>query len=781
MATAYAEEIGTPAVQIAQAETFEFNLPGQALSEALTELGAVTGLRVLYMVDLPDSLRTRPLSGNFTAEKALQNLLAGSGFTYQFTNPTTVTLIATVGDGSTLAPLSVEDSATQETANSPIDGYVAKQSATGTKTDTPLIETPQSISVISAERLAAQGVSDLGEALRYTAGVNGEQYGVDSRGYGLTIRGFGVSDTGLYRDGMQLRGTGFSSFLQIDPYAAERIEILRGPASVLYGQNNPGGIVNMVTKRPQDEAKHEVSITGGDPERYQGQFDLTGPVDEGGTLLYRITGLGRDGDTQVDFVDHERYFIAPSVTWQPNDDTTLTFLGHYQRDETGWSMQFLPASGTVLNNSNGTIPTNRFVGEPDFDKYNVTQYSAGYQFEHRFGDTWTVRQNLRYNHLDNEQEGVFGNGLVDDRTLARYGDAGKSSLDSVSIDNQLQAKFDTGPLSHTTLFGVDFQHYDYSDVGTSYLVSDIDVFDPDYGSTITKDEVYQDTDITQRQIGLYLQDQVKIDKNWNFVFGGRYDWAKTHSDDNLDGPDSTQKDSAFTGRLGFVYVADNGLAPYISYSESFVPLIGTNADGSLFKPETGRQYEVGIKYQPEGWDSFITVAAFDLRRQNVLTPDPADPANSQVQTGEIMSRGIEVEGVASFDFGLDLIGAYTFLDAEIIKSNVDGEEGERPGAVPEHMASLWADYTIPSGNFAGLGLGTGVRYIGSTYAAAPNTLRVPGVTLADATLHYEIDNFHFGLNVSNIFDTEYVASCFGESSCFYGERRQILGTLRVTW
>ena len=772
-----------PAMQSAQAATFTFDIPAKSLDQALADLGTVTGLRLIYTAELPAGAKTAPLQGSMTAEAALQRLLTGSGFTFQFTNATTVTLIAAPADGTMLTPLTVEDSYQAESAYSPVEGYVATQTATGTKTDTPLIETPQSISVITADRVKAQGANTIGQTLRYTPGVQGQLYGDDTRGYGLQMRGFDASDTGFYRDGMQVKGASFAHFLTLDPYSAERLEVLRGPTSVLYGQTNPGGMLNIVTKRPTTEPLNELAFTAGDDDYFQGQFDFSGPLDDDKTMLYRVTGVARNSDTQVDFVEHDRYFIAPAFTWKPDDDTTLTLLGNYQYDDTGWTMQFLPATGTVLNNANGKIPTHRFVGEPDFDTYQLQQYSAGFLFEHDFDDHWTVRQNARYGHLDNKQRGVFGDGLdADGRTLNRYGDGGDSALDNVSSDTQLQVKFDTGPLlSHTALLGVDFQYNDFRDIGRSYDVDPIDIFDPDYGGEVTKGDLYQDVATTQRQIGVYLQEQLKVDENWVLVLGGRHDWAKTAQNDKLGDSDAVQRDEAFTGRAGLVYVSDIGLAPYVSYSESFTPVLGADANGALFKPEEGRQYEVGLRYQPLGWNALFTVAAFDLRKQNVLTPDPDDPNNFSVQTGEIATRGIEFEAVGSLDMGLNFVASYTYLDAEISKSTVAEEIGEHPAAVPEHMASLWADYTIPEGDFAGIGAGAGVRYVGSTYAGAPNELKIDGVVLADASIHYQLDNLNFALNVNNVFDTEYVASCFSETSCFYGERRQILGTLRLKW
>jgi iron complex outermembrane receptor protein len=693
---------------------------------------------------------------------------------------------AEADDPIVLDPLRVEGEGEQ--ASGPVDGYVATQGTTGSKTDTPIIETPQSISVITADQMDEQAAGRLGEAFRYTPGITAEQWGTDQRGYGIKIRGFDANDNSFYKDGLQLQGTNYVSFMTLDTYGAERLELLRGPASVLYGQNGPGGLISYVTKRPTAEPQYEIEAGAGNFDRFEGKFDLSGPITEDGALLYRLTGLARDSDTQIDFVNDDRVFIAPALTWE-GEDTTITLLAHYQHDNAGWGIQFLPASGTVLDNPNGDIPRHTFTGEPDFDKYVLDQVSVGYLLEHRFNDVFTVRQNARYAHLHNDSELVYGVGLSGDpqqRLLSRVGDESESELGTVAVDNQVQAKFDTGPVAHTALLGVDFQYYDFSDVGASRSVADLDIYDPDYGAELGEAVPYEDSDHEQRQIGFYAQEQAKLFDKLVVVLGGRYDLARSESEDSVGDTESKTKDSAFTGRAGLVYLFDNGLAPYASYSESFMPALGTDADGNPFKPEEGRQYEVGLKYQPPGWNSFVTVSVFDLVKQNVLTPDPANPAIDQVQTGEIRSRGIELEGVASFDSGLDLTVAYTFLDAEITKSNAESDDGEselgnRPERTAKHSASLWADYTIPEGDFAGLGFGAGVRYIGPTFGDNFEDLKLPGYTLADASIHYDWNNFRFQLNGSNIFDKAYVASCYGETSCFYGERRAVIGTVTYRW
>ena len=593
------------------------------------------------------------------------------------------------------------------------------------------------------------------------------------------IRGFDISDEAFFVNGLRMRGSDFSSFLSLDPYGAERIEVLRGPSSVLYGQNSPGGVINYVSKRPTDENFQEIEVGAGSFDTFQGQFDMGGKLDEAGVWTYRLTGLARDGNAYIDHVEDRRLFLAPALQFQPDADTSLTLLAAIQQDNLGWGIQFLPASGTVLPNPNGRIPSKRFAGEPDFDEYNPLMAMVGYEFEHRFDETFLVRQNARYAYFNNdEQYGVFGTGLdPDGRTYNRYADLGRSSMGSFGIDNQIQATIDTGPLAHTLLVGLDYQYLDYSDLGAAADVDPIDIFDPVYGAPISTFTPYQDTDSVQKQTGVYVQDQIKLD-HWALTLGARHDWANSETLDHLAGDAVTeQSDSDLTTRAGLVYLSDIGLAPYASYSTSFLPVLVYNPAGSPFEPEKGEQFEVGVKYQPVGWNSFVTASLFDLTMENSIRYVGFDP----VQSGEIHSRGVELEGVASFDMGLDLRLAYSYVDAEI-GDDSEGTEGNVPWGVPAHRASLWADYKIQSGLLEGLGFGGGIRYIGSSYGDDANSFEVPAATLVDATLHYDWSNFRFQLNASNLFDKQYIASCsYADAGCYPGEGRKIAGSLRGTF
>jgi len=662
----------------------------------------------------------------------------------------------------------------------PVD-YTAGTASTGTKTDTPLLETPQSISVVTDDQMEAQNVSNLAEALRYTLGVQSETFGFEPRMTQIRMRGFDATETGLYQDGLKLVNPGFAVSYNLEPFGAERVDVPRGPASVLYGQASAGGLVNYVSKRPTFDPFRTIKFEAGSFDRLQGEFDAGGALDQDKTLAYRLTALGRDSDTQVDFVQDNRIYVAPALTWKPDDKTTLTFLSHYQKDETQPS-QRLPLEGTLYGNVNGKIPTNRFTGEPDIERYNREEFAVGYLFEHRFNDTITVRQNARYYDNQLDARSVYAAALqADQRTISRYYYEVDGKVHGFNLDNQAQFKFLTGPVSHTLLAGLDFQHTDATNVLPFGLAPDLDIFNPVYGKPVPAASPYTDDAMTQDQTGLYLQDQIKLTEKWRVSLGGRYDMADSETRDRLAGTRATQSDNQTTGRAGLVYLADNGLAPYFSYAQSFLPALGSDAAGNAFKPETGEQYEFGVKFQPKHQNSFITLAYFDLTRQNFLTLDAITFQN--VQRGEAHSRGVELEGVASFDNGLNLTAGYSWLDATVTKSSFADEVGEPLEYVPEHKATVWADYTIPTGPAKGFGLGGGARYTGKSFGNtyyARNTTKIPDYVLFDATVHYTWKQLQLAVNLQNVFDKTYVATSFGDFAT-YGARRVVTGSIKYSF
>jgi iron complex outermembrane receptor protein len=674
-----------------------------------------------------------------------------------------------------------------ESAWGPVKGYVATNSSTGTKTSTPIVETPQSISVVTREQIDDQKTRSVQETLRYTAGVRAEAAGFQTiTDVGALIRGFRQDAGSLYVDSMRLSTNGHLGFSSPDLYGFERVEVLRGAASILYGQNSPGGIVNAVSKRPTNQPFHELEIQGGSFGRKQIAGDFSGPLDPAGQWSYRLLAVGRDSDTQVDYVRDNRAFIATALTWRPSARTNVTFLANHQRDESLFLFG-LPADGTVLPNPNGRIPMNRFVGEPDFDKVKIGRSAVGYLAEHHAGEFWTLRQNLRYTRHDYRDQSIFQFGFVDDgrqRTVNRATFARLANVDVLTVDNQAQAKFVTGAFNHTLLLGIDYLRF-AQDVRTgSGPAPALDVFTPSHGEPIVFPGYQSASDQLIQQTGFYVQNQIKFDDKWVLVMGGRRDRASSNTNtinlSTLARARMDQDDQAFTKRVGLLYLSDIGLAPYVSYSESFEPQGGVDRLGASFVPTTGRQREVGVKFEPRGTNILLTLAAFDLTRQNVLTRDPVDP-NFSVQTGEVRSRGIEIEVKASLSNGLDLIAAVTRTNVEVTKDNDPALVGRVPTGVPADMASLWGKYRIESGPLTGVGFGAGVRYVGWSFGDQTNTFQVPAVTLFDAALYYDFGQYRFALNATNLFDTYNVASCSSQTQCNFGTRRTFIGSLRYRW
>lgn len=660
-------------------------------------------------------------------------------------------------------------------------GFVSRRDVTGTKTDTPLSEIPQSVSVINRDQLDSRQVQSLGEALRYTAGVQSEAFGADPHVDWFNIRGFSTNDTGIYLNGLRV-SPGVTA-LAPEPYGLERIDVLKGPASVLYGQNAPGGLVNLVSKRPTDTPLREAAVLGGSYGRIQGQFDLGGPVGTDGKWSYRLTGLARGAGSQTDRVPNDRLFLAPAITYRAGPDTTVTLLTSFQRDHSA-GQQFLPSQGTVFGNPNGRIPTNRFTGEDQYNKVDKFQMNLGYEIEHRFDDVFTVRQNARFSRIDYNQRQVYGLGFQPDlATLNRtaYGQDVRANL--YAVDNQGQAKFATGPLTHTVLGGFEYNRITNATVNRSAAATPLNLFNPVYGALQPELSIYTNSQQTQNLYGLYLQDQVKLDR-FILTLGGRQDWVDTTTRDRrADGGTAAQSARKFTYRAGLGYEAPLGITPYVGYARSFQPIAGVNASGAAFQPTEGKQVEVGVKYQPAGKASYVTAAAFDLTQSNVSTPDPTNVVNT-VQTGEVRVRGVEVEAQLNLLAGLNVLAAYTYLDPVVTRAN-DGTQGNRVGAVPRHAASGWLDYSFGEGSaVAGLGLGAGIRYVGSTQASNADLFKVRDRTLADAAVRYDFgrdSRWRLAVNANNLFDRSFVAQCSGESFCYYGTRREVLASLGVRW
>ena len=761
----------TALAQTSKSLTQTFDIPAGSLDATLTRIARQSGQIISIQPEQVQGRSAPAVQGEMSAEQAYRQALKNSGMELFVTGSGAYNLRPAPAGTTTTLP-EVKVLAGQETAISPVIGYVAKRSATGTKTDTALIETPMSISIITRDQMDAQAVQTVEQSLRYTAGVLTEITGYDLRYASLNIRGF---DATLYRDGLKVFKSGTYGDWLSDPQGVERVEVIKGPSAVLYGQGGPGGLVNQVSKRPTDTPINDVSVAVGNHDRYQTSFDFGRSLNEDGTLLFRVNGLMRDSKTQTKYSQDNRLYVAPSLTWKPNADTSLTLLADVTQDRMT-PKSWWPNASLLKTYAGGTIPVDTFAGEPNFDHYNRDMSSIGYLFEHRFDGTLVLRQNMRYARYKLDYQHVFATGvLADNRTVTRSWLISRVDSDSTTIDTNVQKDFSTGPLKHKLLVGFDYQNFSGVELGSPNPVVpalNLDIFNPVYGAAFAS-QVTTRTTADVKQYGLYVQDQIKFDR-WIVNAGLRRDRAETSR--GTAAGSIAANDSKTTGSAGLLYLFDNGVAPYASYSTSFAPVIGTNYSVTP-QPETGVQYEFGLKYQPVGSNSFITASVFDLRKQNVTTVDPVN-VTKRVQTGEVRTRGVELEGKTSLGRQLDVIASYTFLDPWVSKSNDPKEIGKMPFQTARNTAKLWMDYTFLAEPLSGWGIGAGVRRTGRTVADVPYNLYFnAGYTLFDAAIHYQAGPIRFALNAANLFDKVTTAN----RAQFYGQDRTITATLGYRW
>lgn len=786
----------------AAASERSYQVPAGPLDEALAGFAAQAGVSVVMAPDLVRGLRSAGLQGRHGVAEGFARLLAGSSLQAVASGAGSYVLgqvpelrPAAAPGTAMLGEVRVTASAETEQALGPAGGHVARRSSTGSKTDALLVELPQSVSVITRERMDDLGVQHMGESMRYLANVRPDSGGAQNAATNVYIRGFQSAD--FYVDGLRYRPLGFFGMMAEEPYGFERVEVFKGPVSGLYGQSNPGGIVNMVSKRPTEVARGDVEFSTGTGGRAQVAADVSGPVNADKTLLYRFVALGRQADAYMDHQQDDRVYLAPSLSWKPDARTRLDLRAVYQKN---WALATTNVPWAAVNGSSphGRIPMDRFLGEPGFDREFQEQKSLAYDFSHDFGSGWSVRQNLRYADFNNRENYLArASGLVNGTQLMRNYQLRHAHGSVLSLDTHLLGQVRTGALRHEVLAGIDYNR-NRTVRDEKWGVGPVlgNVFDPRYGQSVDTSvhTSWVNDGNGTRQLGTYVQDRIHWDR-WVFTAGLRHDRVSTEVTDLWTGTVSSDRDwSATTGRAGVNYVFDNGLAPYAGYAQSFTPVSGATspARGSRpFEPETGRQFEVGVKYQPEGRQSFVSLALFDLRRQNVATTDPQDDRYS-VQTGETRSRGLELEASLQLQRNLRLIGAYSYNDIQVTRDNAstDGYTvlGKGVFKAPAHMASLWLDQAFTQGALQGLNVGMGVRYTGSAWGDALNTFKVPGYTLLDLALRYDLAQaspawrgWSASLHVRNLTDRYYVASCFFALACNMGEGRTAVAKLNYQW
>lgn len=660
-----------------------------------------------------------------------------------------------------------------------VDGYVAKETAIATKTDTPLRKVPQSVGTVSQQELEDRNVQSLVEAGRYTAGVRAGQFGFDPRFDTLFMRGFNVTDTGFYRDGLRSLGGPFSVFRH-EPYTLQGVTLLKGPSSGVYGSGSPGGIVNVISKRPTETPLREFEAQYGSYGRVQGAVDVSGKLDANGNVLYRLTAMRRAADTQFIAARDDRLSIAPSLTWRSDDrNTQFTVLGEFTEFTSGGAAGWYTQPPGFI--------TDYEQGDPRYRDYDGKQRRIGYEFEHNFADNLSFRQNVRLQDVKTDMKYV-GIPIILGDYLVRIPERLVDDSEGITIDNQLHWSFSTGNISHNVLAGVDYSHLDYrwrygrgmpmfSQIGVPPVPGEEMPLIP----PVALDAFDQRT--KQEQIGAYLQDQIDFDK-WTLTVGARYDHLETRTTDLLEAvrTEKLQKDHQLTGRVGLNYQFDNGLSPYVSYSTSFAPTIGANPDGDPFKPTRGRQKEIGLRYAPNGTNLSVDAALFDITQSNTLVRR-GNSSFFQDQTGEVTSRGVEVQVTTSVTDALRITAAYSLIDMEYVGGD---HSGKFPAGIPDQQFSVWGQYNFQTGALRGLGVGLGARFLDSSNADDANTRTNPSRTLVDASLSYGFENIRPDLkgltaqiSAKNIFDDREV-TCVN-ANCYREEGRSVIGSIKMSF
>lgn len=652
---------------------------------------------------------------------------------------------------------------------------------TATKTQLDPEETPQAITVIDADSLEQRGIETVAEAVRYTSGINTElRGGAVTRLDLFNIRGF--QNDKAYYDGLQLLYNDWNLQPQIDMAAVEQVEVFKGPTSTLYGAMPPGGMVNLISKAPQSTDQSRVEVTLGNDKKRDISIDSTGELNE--RMNYRVVALIREKEGQAVTSDEKRIMIAPSLDLKISDDTQLNLNMYYQQDPSMGVYSSLPSKGTVYDSINGTLPSDSYAGDANWDTYDRDVLLLGYKLDHTINNTWRFLQNTRFTAAKAYQENTYSSSLdSDERTLNRRAYLTDEASTGLNVDNQFSGVFDVGTTEHNILVGVDYftltSDIEYEDA----VAPSIDLYNPDHYQILKSDLDFaasgysSDFRIKKEQTGFYLQDQIRLDQ-WVFIAGGRYDQFKATETGIKYGSstDTSVDQDQFSGRMGALYEFDNGISPFISYAQSFEPITGTDRNGNTFDTSTAEQWEAGVKYNRNGL--VASVAAFEILKSKVLTRDPNGSAYDKIQVGEVRSRGLELELQKAMTSDVTLKAAYTLQDVEITKDN-SGIQGKAPIWVPEKQLSAWLTYAPQQGNLAGTSLGAGLRYVGQMQLDAANSNTVPSYTLLDLSIGFDLamlsskwQGASVKLAVSNALNETYY-SCYDASNCWFGDERSI--------
>ena len=663
------------------------------------------------------------------------------------------------------------------------DGYFVPNATSATRTDTPIRDIPASIQVIPRQVLEDQQVIRLEEALRNVSGVT---FGEANEGQGVDVSIRGFNNAPILRDGFRQYGV-FGTQTIPEVANLERIEVLKGPASILFGEIQPGGVINTVTKKPLSNPFYQAEFQIGNRNLFQPRLDFSGPLTSDSKLLYRLNALYEQNDSFRDFDQNfHRILVAPVVTWKISDRTDLSVLLEYVNNEQPADIGRVAIGDQVLY-----TPRSRITNEPD-DSSQTETYNVGYDLEHRFSSNWTVRSAFRYLKRNITQNITFPFSFEETTGIVtRYLYEGEIDNEQYSLQNNIAGKFATGSVNHTLLFGVDLNRTNEEVLSLGLDFSAplfLDIFNPVYRSFPSSDRknlpVFSDDRTDTDRLGVYLQDQITLTDSLKLLAGLRYDTVKQKlrsipSIFNPLGSNTTQTDDAFTPRVGIVYQPIQELSLYGSYSRSFTPNTGTSADGNFLEPEKGEGFEVGIKTDLLTNRLSATLAYFDITKQNVATADLNNLLSFLVATGEQRSRGVELDVAGQILPGWNVIANYAYTDTEVTKDNTIPIGNQLPG-IPKHSASLWTTYEIQRGALQGLGIGIGFNYVGERQGDLQNSFRVGSYFLTDTAIFYRRNSWRVGLNFKNIFDIDYTPGVpVARTRIGVGEPFTVIGSIAV--
>lgn len=659
---------------------------------------------------------------------------------------------------------------TYERADGPVQGYRATRSASATRTDTSIHETPQSISVVAKDAVEDLGATRLQDALDYAGGVGrANNFG----GQGLTtftVRGFTTGE--FYRNGFPIN-RGYPNMP--DANTIERLEVLRGPATMLYGRGDPGGTFNVVSKQPLPERTVTLGSQLNDQGMRRGTLDASGPLDEDGRLAYRLNVVGEGGDTFRDHVDTERYGVTPVLSWQVSDATRLIFEGDFMRNNAP-----LDRGVTRYAKQIGSASRDSFFGEKDVGKLHNDNNMAQLRFEHLLNDDWTLGGGVQW--LDGSLKGnaVEANGIAaDGRTLGRNFNYRKLEWTDRDAQLNLTGHFDTAGLQHTLLTGIEYEDYDYQSIiqRSSGAVGayPIDLFDPLYGQprpALTRTPTHDKENL--KTYAAFVQDQVALTDKLKVLAGARFERFEHDYETYVPGGKSWQaSDNAVTPRIGVSYDLTETLAFYADTARSFKPNTGASRLGGGFAPEKGKSYEMGLKWEALDQQLSVDAAIYQIEKRNVLTADPVDSTFS-VAAGEVRSRGFDVNVAGNLTPEWRVIGGYAYVDAEVTKDNVL-RSGTRLLNIPKNSFSLLNMYEFQDGMLKGLGLGSGLRYVDERAGQTANTgFSMGSYTVVDLLGFYKVnDKVRLNLDLKNLFDRDYEEGAFGNVYAYPGAPRTL--------